>query len=127
MTTALIILAIVIAAVAALRYLNRRPRAPIQVTREANEWSNRYYGGTQCCDTAARFISILQEYGPADLARVAPDTTFVKDLGLDDLEPVEILLAVEDEFKITVSEDDAARLMSVGQVIDYLEKRKNEN
>lgn len=130
MTLALSVLVVVIVAIATLRFLcrlPRPPRPPLKVTREASEWADRYYGDLPSRDTAARFIAILQEYGPADLSRVGPDAAFVEDLGLDDLEPVEIILAVEDEFKITVSEEDAARLSSVSRFIGYLESRLNEN
>lgn len=95
------------AALVTLRYLSRRPRPSLQITREAVERSNRYCGNTPAQDTAVRFMSILPAHGPSDLSKVTPETLLIVDLGLNDLEPVEIVLAIEDEFKMKASENDA--------------------
>lgn len=51
------------------------------------------------------------------------DTKFITDLGADSLDTVEIIMMVEDMFDIDVPDDDAEKLMTVGAVANYLEKK----
>jgi acyl carrier protein len=92
------------------------------VTKQASEWAKRYYAQSPDQDIAARFITILAKYCPSDLKLVTPSTTFVEDLKLTDLEPVEILLAMESEFQIAVSDKESESLVSIKDVISYLSK-----
>ena len=103
-------------------YLRNRARKPIAVTEQACEWAKRYYADSPDQDIAARFVSILAKYCPADLKKITPSTTFVDDLKLTDLEPVEILMAIESEFQIRVSDKESEVLVSIKDVISYLSK-----
>ena len=44
------------------------------------------------------------------------------DLGADSLDVVELIMSLEDSFGITINDDDAAKLSTVGAIVDYLEK-----
>lgn len=46
------------------------------------------------------------------------------DLGADSLDAVELIMAIEDEFNISVSDDDAQKLKRVQQIVDYIEQHK---
>jgi len=51
------------------------------------------------------------------------DTSFVKDLNTDSLDLIEMVMGVEDRFDITVPDEEAEKLMTIGAVVDYLENR----
>lgn len=61
-----------------------------------------------------------------DVSRVSDNASFIEDLGADDLDEVEIVIALEDEFEIAIPEDDALRITSVWQAVEYVEKSLNE-
>ena len=54
--------------------------------------------------------------------QVKPEAKFIEDLGADSLDTVELVMAFEDEFDITVPDEDAEKLTSVGEVNEYIEK-----
>lgn len=51
---------------------------------------------------------------------VTPEAGFQTDLGADSLDLVELIMAFEDSFKLKISEEDSAKLRTVGDVISYL-------
>ncbi len=55
---------------------------------------------------------------------VKEDSTFVNDLGADSLDVVEFVMEVEKEFKITVPDEDAAKLERVGDAVKYIDEHK---
>lgn len=56
---------------------------------------------------------------PAD--SITAETNIVDDLGADSLDVVELIMSVEDEFGISVSDEDAAELTTVGKLVEYIE------
>jgi len=54
--------------------------------------------------------------------QVKPEAKFIEDLGADSLDTVELVMAFEDEFDITVPDEDAEKLTSVGEVNEYISK-----
>ncbi len=52
--------------------------------------------------------------------KVKPDTSFINDLGADSLDTVELVMEFEDEFDIRIPDDDAEKIQSVGNAIDYI-------
>jgi acyl carrier protein len=57
--------------------------------------------------------------------QVTPEAKFIEDLGADSLDTVELVMAFEDEFGISVPDDEAEKLTSVGEVLSYIETKKN--
>ncbi len=53
---------------------------------------------------------------------VTPEASFIDDLGADSLEIVDLIMAFEGEFGITISDEDAEDISTVQDAIDYLEK-----
>ena len=53
---------------------------------------------------------------------VTPDTNLVDDLGADSLDVVELIMSVEDEFGITIDDEAAGGLVTVRQIVDFIEK-----
>ncbi|MFT4688108.1 MAG: acyl carrier protein [Verrucomicrobiia bacterium] len=54
--------------------------------------------------------------------QVSPDAKFIEDLGADSLDTVELIMGLEEEFGIEVPDEEAENLMSVGDVIRYVEE-----
>lgn len=66
--------------------------------------------------------SILAQQFELDPESITMDTNLIDDLGADSLDVVELIMSLEDEFGIAVSDNDAAQLYTVGRIVDYLEK-----
>ncbi|MBU0518157.1 acyl carrier protein [bacterium] len=65
---------------------------------------------------------IADELG-VDSAEVVEEASFINDLGADSLGTVELVLAFEKEFGIEIPEEDAEKMTSVGDAINYLKSR----
>ena len=59
---------------------------------------------------------------PAD--SISVETNIVDDLGADSLDVVELIMSVEDEFGVQISDEDAAQLPTVGKILEYIEARQ---
>ena len=62
---------------------------------------------------------IVEQLGVSE-EQVKPEAKFIEDLGADSLDTVEFVMAFEEEFDITVPDEDAEKLMSVGDVYSYI-------
>jgi acyl carrier protein len=62
---------------------------------------------------------IVEQLGVSE-EQVKPEAKFIEDLGADSLDTVELVMAFEEEFDITVPDEDAEKLMSVGDVYSYI-------
>ena len=54
--------------------------------------------------------------------QVKPEAQFVNDLGADSLDTVELIMALEDEFKIEIPDEKAEKIKTVGETIEYIEQ-----
>ena len=59
-----------------------------------------------------------------DPESITLDTNLIDDLGADSLDVVELIMSLEDEFGVTISDEDAAQLYTVGRIVDYLDNLK---
>lgn len=55
---------------------------------------------------------------------VVPDASFVDDLGADSLDQVELIMAMEEEFGISISDEEAEKIATVKDAIEYIEKNQ---
>ena len=69
-----------------------------------------------------RVKEIIVEQLGVNPDQVTPEAKFIEDLGADSLDTVELVMALEEEFGIEVSDEDAEKLQSVGDVIKYIEE-----
>jgi acyl carrier protein len=63
---------------------------------------------------------IIADKLSVDLAEVVPDASFVDDLGADSLDLVELIMSMEEEFDMDISDEDAEGLVTVKDAIDYI-------
>ncbi len=64
---------------------------------------------------------IVEQLGVADTA-VAMEASFIDDLGADSLDIVELVMALEEEFDIEIPDSDAEKVVTVGDVVDYIKE-----
>ena len=55
--------------------------------------------------------------------KVTPETSFVNDLGADSLDTVELVMEFEDEFEISIPDEDAEKIQTVGAAIEYIKAK----
>ena len=63
---------------------------------------------------------IIAEKLSVDLEEVVGEASFVDDLGADSLDLVELIMSMEEEFDIDISDEDAEKLVTVKDAIDYI-------
>ncbi|MEJ2661036.1 MAG: acyl carrier protein, partial [Desulfobacteraceae bacterium] len=63
---------------------------------------------------------IIAEKLSVDLEEVVEEASFVDDLGADSLDLVELIMSMEEEFDIDISDEDAEKLVTVKDAIDYI-------
>jgi acyl carrier protein len=61
-----------------------------------------------------------------DKGEITRDTSFVNDLNADSLDTVELVMEFEDEFEISIPDEDAEKIQTVGQAIDYIRERNKK-
>ena len=75
-------------------------------------------------DVATRVHKIIIDKLGVDEADVTREASFTNDLGADSLDTVELIMEFEKEFEITIPDEQAENIQTVGQAIDYVEKNK---
>ena len=71
--------------------------------------------------------SIIVEQLGVDADEVTPQASFTDDLGADSLDIVELVMAFEEEFGIEIPDEDAEKIGSVKEAIDYIQAHGGEN
>ena len=71
-------------------------------------------------DIEAKVKEIIVEQLGVDPAEVVPGASFINDLGADSLDTVELVMAFEEEFGIEIPDEEAEKIQSVGQAIEYI-------
>ena len=68
---------------------------------------------------------IINELG-VEAEKVTPEASFVEDLGADSLDTVELVMAFEEEFGMEIPDEEAEKLQTVGDAIDYISKSQSQ-
>ena len=64
---------------------------------------------------------IIEQLGVTDTA-VTMEASYIDDLGADSLDIVELIMAIEEEFDIEIPDSDAEKVVTVGDVVDYIKE-----
>ena len=67
--------------------------------------------------------SIIAEQLGVKQEEVTDSASFINDLGADSLDTVELVMALEEEFKIEIPDEDAEKMTTVGEAIKYIENK----
>ncbi len=68
----------------------------------------------------SKVIHIVAEQMGVDKGELSKDTHFINDLNADSLDTVELVMEFEDEFETSIPDDEAEKIQTVGQAIEYI-------
>ncbi|MBC7958814.1 MAG: acyl carrier protein [Vallitaleaceae bacterium] len=75
----------------------------------------------------SKLLEVIAKYANYDPEKISEDMSFADDLGVDSLDLVDIISALEDEFKIEITDDDlASGIDTVGNAVDLLKAKLEE-
>lgn len=69
-----------------------------------------------------KMIDIIVDQLSVDRDKVVPEASFVNDLGADSLDLVELIMAMEEEFDVEIPDEEAEKITTVQNAIDYVAK-----
>jgi acyl carrier protein len=74
-------------------------------------------------DLESRVSAIIVEQLGVTKEELAPEASFIDDLGADSLDIVELVMAMEEEFDIEIPDDDAEKIQTIKDVISYVKAK----
>ena len=74
--------------------------------------------------TFDRVKKIVVEQLSVELEAVKPEASFANDLGADSLDTVELVMALEEQFKVEIPDEDAEGIATVQDAVDYIDKQQ---
>ena len=76
-------------------------------------------------EVQAKLKEIVMDRLNAEEEQIKPEASFVEDLGADSLDIVELIMGIEEEFDIEIPDEDAEKLTTVGEALEYVKKKLN--
>lgn len=73
-------------------------------------------------DVYQKVVDIIVEELAVDADEITPEASFIDDLGADSLDVVELVMAFEEEFDIEIPDEDAEKIQTVQNAVDYIEE-----
>lgn len=74
-------------------------------------------------EVQAKLKEIVMDRLNAEEDQIKPEASFVEDLGADSLDIVELIMGIEEEFDIEIPDEDAEKLTTVGEAMDYVKSK----
>ena len=71
-----------------------------------------------------KIAEIISKQLKAETEKINPETSIIDDLGADSLDVVELLMAIEENFGVSVPDEDIPNLKTVQNIVDYVESRQ---
>ena len=81
-------------------------------------------GGNKNMTTFEKLKEMIVERLNVEEKNVTLEANFKEDLGLDSLDVVEFIMELEDEFGVEISDEEAEKLVTVGDVVNFIEERQ---
>jgi acyl carrier protein len=75
-------------------------------------------------EIAERVKAIIVDQLGVDMADVTAEASFIEDLGADSLDIVELIMALEEEYDMEIPDEDAEKIQSVQDVLNYIQGRQ---
>jgi acyl carrier protein len=82
-----------------------------------------FKAGIKMADTFSEAKAIIVELLGVDEKMIAPHSRFLEDLGADSLDLVELIMAFEDKFGAEISDEDAQKITTLGDAVQYIDRR----
>lgn len=76
--------------------------------------------------TLERVKKVVVDRLKVSMDEVTEEASFVDDLGADSLDVVDLVIGFEDEFEVQIPDEDAEKIQTVKQAVDYIEKKQSE-
>ncbi len=73
-----------------------------------------------------KVIEIVSDQMGVDKSEITRETSFVNDLNADSLDTVELVMEFEDEFELSIPDEEAEKIQTVGQAIDYIREHASK-
>jgi len=77
-------------------------------------------------DTGDKVREIIADELGVEMGKVTDEAAFVEDLGADSLDTVELVMRFEEEFEVEIPDEDAEKMLTVGDAIRYLGERRED-
>jgi acyl carrier protein len=74
-----------------------------------------------------KIFDIVANKLSVERGNIKRESHFVNDLGADSLDTVELVMEIEEAFSISIPEEDAQKMQTVGDAVEYIEKRVNDS
>ena len=105
-----------------------RPLPPVRASAAADFAYVYLYKDQPLMSTVEQQVkAIVAEQLGVKQEQVTDDASFVDDLGADSLDTVELVMALEEEFEIEIPDEDAEKITTVHQAIDYINERRSKS
>tara|TARA_B100001029_G_scaffold163424_1_gene153524 strand:- start:221 stop:454 length:234 start_codon:yes stop_codon:yes gene_type:complete len=75
-------------------------------------------------NTLEKITEIIIDKLGVEQSKITEDAKFIDDLGADSLDTVELIMQFEEEFEIEIPDEDAEKILSVRQALDYIESKQ---
>ncbi|KAF7728523.1 hypothetical protein EC973_005927 [Apophysomyces ossiformis] len=111
------------AATKAAAFRTAAPTAAVRMTPAAFSRLYSAAAGLSSADIEKRVLEILDGFEKIDPKKVSLDAHFVNDLGLDSLDTVEVVMAIEEEFSVEIPDKEADEIKTVKQAVEYISQR----
>ena len=93
-------------------------------SRTVNAGLRRQFSAAQTfldkAEVEERVLGVVRNYEKVDVSKVTPSANFVNDLGLDSLDTVEVVMAMEEEFVIEIPDAEAEKIQSCSDAITFI-------
>ena len=73
-----------------------------------------------------RVKKVIADQLGLDVEEITMESSFVEDLGADSLDIVELIMALEEDFDIEIPDEDAEKIASVGDIVEYIRTHSEE-
>ena len=75
-------------------------------------------------NTLEKVTEIIVDKLDVEKDKITLEAKFIDDLGADSLDTVELIMQFEEEFEIEIPDEDAEKILSVGQAVEYIDNKK---
>jgi len=73
-----------------------------------------------------KVVKIVSEQMGVDKAEITMETSFINDLNADSLDTVELVMELEDAFELSIPDEEAEKIQTVGAAVDYIRKAQDQ-
>ncbi|KAL8270260.1 hypothetical protein Esti_005819 [Eimeria stiedai] len=83
------------------------------------------FAGEGSDELVEKVKAVVAEQLGADINKITPQSHFIKDLEADSLDSVELVMAFEEKFGVTIPDEEATKITTVQEAVDYIQKHKS--